>query len=225
MSKNLIFNADDLGISEGVNRGILEAHAAGVVTSASLMTTGPAAAQAAALAREHPGLSVGLHWDVWGEEERQFDLTDEDAVRQELERQLDDFVALMARPPTHLDSHKHAHREEAALRVFEETAARLGVPVRGDGRVEYIGGFYAQWEYRVTQLEYVSVEFLGRILSTEVASAWTEIGCHPGYMSPGFSSVYNVEREAEVRTLTDPRVRATIEDLGLHLASYADFLR
>ena len=219
----LIFNADDLGASEGINRGIIEAHVDGVVTSASLMTTGRAVAEAAEEARRHPGLAVGLHWDVWGEDEREFDLDDEAAVRAELERQLDDFVGLMDRPPTHLDSHKHAHHEGAAPAVFAQASAQLGIPVRGDGRVQYIGGFYAQWEWQVTELQYVSVEFLQRILATEVISDWTEIGCHPGYRSPGFSSSYDAEREAELRTLTDPRVRETIEKLGLELASYADY--
>ena len=44
----LIVNADDLGRSPGVNRGVIEAHAGGIVTSASLMVRWPAAAEAAA---------------------------------------------------------------------------------------------------------------------------------------------------------------------------------
>ncbi len=70
MKRFLIFNADDFGASTGVNRGILECHTRGVVTSASLMVTGRAAREAVAMSRDHPGLSVGLHWDVWGEDER-----------------------------------------------------------------------------------------------------------------------------------------------------------
>src|SRR5437899_5483213 len=60
----LIVNADDFGLSPGVNRGIIKAHEQGIVTSASLMVLMPAAAQAAAYAREHPSLSVGLHFDL-----------------------------------------------------------------------------------------------------------------------------------------------------------------
>src|SRR5260370_3831130 len=59
----LIVNADDFGQSPGVNRGIIEAHERGIVTSASLMVRWPAAAEAAAYARLHPRLSVGLHLD------------------------------------------------------------------------------------------------------------------------------------------------------------------
>lgn len=223
MIKKVIFNADDFGASTGINRGILQAHVHGVVTSASLMTAGAAADEAAALARDHPELAIGLHWDVWGEDEREFDLADPAAVRSELERQLERFFRLMGRPPTHIDSHKHAHLVDTAKPIVCELAEPLRIPVRGVGPVDYIGGFYAQWEWQVTELRYVSVEFLQRLLSTEITAEWTEIGCHPGFHCDDFQSSYDREREVEIQTLTDLRVRDTIRSLGLHLASFADF--
>jgi hopanoid biosynthesis associated protein HpnK len=57
----LIVNGDDFGLSPGINRAIIEAHTAGIVTSASLMATGEAFEEAVMAAREHPELSVGLH--------------------------------------------------------------------------------------------------------------------------------------------------------------------
>lgn len=219
----VIFNADDFGASRGINRGIIQAHVEGVLTSASLMTTGAAAAEAAVLAGEHPGLSVGLHWDVWGEDDRDFDLGNEAAVREEFRRQLDDFFRIMDRPPTHVDSHKHAHLVDGVLPIICELVQPLRIPVRGAGEIQYIGGFYAQWEWQVTRLEHVSVEFLQRILDSEVNSAWTEIGCHPGFLTPDFHSTYGIEREAEVSTLTDPRIRHTMAALGLRLAGFADY--
>lgn len=222
-AKRLIFNADDFGASTGINRGIVEAHVNGVVRSTSLMTTGAAVAEAAALAREYPELSIGLHWDVWGEDERGFDLTDKTAIRNEFRRQLDSFFSIMDRPPTHVDSHKHAHLTDTALPVICELVEPLGVPVRGAANVEYIGGFYAQWEWQVTELEYVSVEFLQKLLATEIIREWTEIGCHPGFRTAGFSSAYDSEREVEIKTLTDPRIQTTIDDLGLQLASFSDY--
>ena len=56
-----IINGDDFGFSEGVNRGIIKAHAKGVLTSTSLMVTGDAFEDAVALASSHPNLAVGLH--------------------------------------------------------------------------------------------------------------------------------------------------------------------
>ena len=57
----LIVNADDLGLTAGVNRAIFELHAAGLVTSASLMARAAAASQAMAMARATPSLGVGCH--------------------------------------------------------------------------------------------------------------------------------------------------------------------
>src|SRR5262249_60375686 len=76
VEKYLIVNADDFGASTGVNRGILECHTSGVVTSTSLMVTGRAAAEAVAISRDHTALAVGLHFDVCGEDEREFDTDD-----------------------------------------------------------------------------------------------------------------------------------------------------
>lgn len=57
----LIVNADDFGLSRGVNRAIAEAHTAGVVTSATLMANGPAFDDAVKTARALPNLAIGCH--------------------------------------------------------------------------------------------------------------------------------------------------------------------
>ena len=57
----LIVHADDFGLSEAIDDGIVEAHDRGIVTSASIMANGPAFPHAVALARARPALDVGLH--------------------------------------------------------------------------------------------------------------------------------------------------------------------
>ncbi len=59
--RRLIINADDFGLTAGVNRAILQAHEHGVVTSTTLMANGQAFKEAAALARAQPRLGVGCH--------------------------------------------------------------------------------------------------------------------------------------------------------------------
>ena len=216
----LIVNADDFGASRGVNKGITRCHKEGVVTSASLMVTGGSAAEAAALSRDLPDLSVGLHWDVWGEDEREFDLGDRTAVREEFQRQLDHFHALMGRMPTHVDSHRHAHRRAGLLPLFQEMVEPLGVPLRGDGKVNFVGGFYAQWEWGVSDLRKVSVGFFRRLLGEELRPGWNEISCHPGLPSLDFRSIYGAERAVEVATLTDPALPPALRGLGIQLKSY-----
>jgi predicted glycoside hydrolase/deacetylase ChbG (UPF0249 family) len=71
---------------------------------------------------------------------------------------------------------------------------------------------------------FTSIPTLQRILQEEVKEGWTEVACHPGYVTPDFSSVYLQEREEEVRTLTDLRIRQTIETLGIQLVNYTDYL-
>ena len=223
MTKHLIFNADDFGLTSGVNRGIVECHTNGVVTSTSLMVTGHAVDEAVAMSRDHPDLAIGLHWDAWGEDERAFDVRDIPAVRDEFRRQLDEFERLLGRLPTHVDSHRHAHRSAELMPAFEELVAPLGVPLRGDGKVRFVGGFYAQWEWKVTNLAYISPAFLQKMLREEVDDGWTEFSCHPGYIAANDGWVYAGEREEEIRTLTDRRIPKTIQELGIHLAGYSDY--
>jgi chitin disaccharide deacetylase len=59
--RRLIVNADDFGRSRSINEAVIRAHREGILTSASLMMNEPACDEAVALARENPGLGVGLH--------------------------------------------------------------------------------------------------------------------------------------------------------------------
>lgn len=59
--RRLIVNADDFGLTPGVNRAIADAHNQGIVTSATLMANASAFSQAVELSPSLPGLSVGCH--------------------------------------------------------------------------------------------------------------------------------------------------------------------
>jgi hypothetical protein len=54
-------------------------------------------------------------------------------------------------------------REEGLMPLFDELVESLSVPLHDDDRVCHVGGFYAQWQWMLTNLEYVSVPFLVRI--------------------------------------------------------------
>lgn len=62
--RRLIVNADDFGLSPGVNRGIIRAHREGIVTSSTLMVNLPGAAEAARMAAGCPELGVGIHLNL-----------------------------------------------------------------------------------------------------------------------------------------------------------------
>jgi chitin disaccharide deacetylase len=59
--RQLIVNADDFGLTSGVNRAIVEAHSRGIVTSSTLMANGPAFAEAVELGKGTPQLGIGCH--------------------------------------------------------------------------------------------------------------------------------------------------------------------
>ncbi len=61
MPARLILNADDFGLTRGINRAIAELHAAGALTSASLMANGPAFDDAIRIAHAQPTLGIGCH--------------------------------------------------------------------------------------------------------------------------------------------------------------------
>lgn len=212
----LIVNADDFGMTDGVNRGIVDAHVRGVLTSTSLMVYGAAAESAVRLAAEHPGLSIGLHFV-----DDTPDLDEPEHARREFAAQLERFRELMGAEPTHVDSHHHVHMTR--LTTFAGLVEPLGVPLRGDGRVRFIGGFYAHPQTGVVDRDRICEPFLLRLLETEITSEFAELGCHPGRVTAELHSSYREEREIELATLTAPGLPAKIEALGVTLASYRDW--
>jgi chitin disaccharide deacetylase len=215
--RRLIVNADDFGLAAGVNEGIIEAHVNGILTSTSLMVDRPAAADAARLMREHPALSVGLHYVEDGPE-----IDEPGHAARTFAAQLERFRELTGAEPTHVDSHHHVHLTR--MSTFAPLVAPLGVPLRGDGRVRYLGTFYAQPRRGVVELERVSTVFLLELLAGDDAMAdFVEVGCHPARVTPDLVSSYTPEREVELATLTEPGLRERIEELGMALASYHDW--
>src|SRR5262249_24658845 len=215
--KFLIVNADDFGLSSGVNVGITRAHQEGIVSSASLMVGGAAAGEAATWARRHPSLSVGLHFDIgeWactdGEWRVLYQIVpprDVDAVIRELEQQLHEFQRLMGRPPTHLDSHQHVHRWESVQAAVLEAAKKLDIPVRHFSTVRYCGDFYGQTGNGAPMHELISVDALLSIFDN-LPHGITELACHPA-AAADFDSMYRVERLQELTVLCDPRVKAKL---------------
>jgi predicted glycoside hydrolase/deacetylase ChbG (UPF0249 family) len=220
--KFVIFNADDFGYSRGINRGIVEAHRRGVVTSTSLMVNTPATDDALALARDLPNLSIGLHVNFTNEAQHLVAFESPQVAREELRRQFEDFMSRRGCLPTHLDSHQHVHRIHTCRTAFEELAAEHGLHLRDAAPVTYKGGFYGQWEYGVSDPSKTTFEALAGILRAEIESGIYEMCVHPGHVDPDFLSVYHEDRERELATLTDPRVREILEELSIRLISFGD---
>jgi predicted glycoside hydrolase/deacetylase ChbG (UPF0249 family) len=222
--RHLIVNGDDFGAGTGINRGILEAHRRGILTSTSLMVDMPAAEEAALLAREAPELSVGIHVDLTQEDgDPRVDFDHAERCRAELARQIERFRELLGQPPTHIDSHHNIHRKTSLRPLFVELAHAHGLPLREHSPARYFSSFYGQWGGE-SHLEHIGPESLCRMLR-EMKDEVTELSCHPGFVHADFQSGYSAEREAEVRTLCDPAVRAAVDELGFRLIGFRDLPR
>jgi chitin disaccharide deacetylase len=226
----LIVNADDFGLSRGVNRGVVDAHENGVVTSASLMVRQPGARAAAEYAREHSRLGLGLHFDIaewkfvgdrWTPLYEVVPSRDASLVEREARRQVATFRALVGDDPTHVDSHQHVHRSEPVRSVLHMVAQQLGVPLREcTPAIAYCGRFYGQTGTGDPLPENITLEALLRILA-EVPVGVTELGCHPG-LSCESDSGYGEERSRELAVLCAPEVRAALSAHGIALCSFRD---
>lgn len=149
--KRLIVNADDFGLTGGVNRAVAELHRAGVLTSATLMARAAATAEAVALAQAEPRLGVGCHVVLADGEPMSgaSRLVDPQSgllyptlgkflprvlsgqiraaeIEAEAEAQIAALQAAGVRL-THIDAHKHTHMFPAVLRPLLRAARRAGI--------------------------------------------------------------------------------------------------
>ena len=151
--KELILNADDFGLTRGVNEGIVRAFLDGVLTSTTLMANGPAFDDAVRYALANPKLGVGCHLVLAGgppvaSPKEIPSLVDKNgclpaslglfvarvsagAIRaQDIERE---FRAQIEKirgagiEPTHIDTHKHTHAHPRVMKVLAQLAQELGI--------------------------------------------------------------------------------------------------
>lgn len=150
----LVVNGDDFGLTPGVNRGIVDAHRQGVLTSASLLARAPATEEAIALAASEPALGVGCHLALvdadpvlapesiptlvggdgrlrptWQSFMRDLVLgrVSTNEIERELAAQIERVAAAGVRL-THLDSHKHVHAYPPIFAIVARLRARFAIP-------------------------------------------------------------------------------------------------
>ena len=229
VKKYLIVNADDFGMSHGVNRGIMKSHKYGIVTSASLMVRRRAAIEAASYGRRQANFSLGIHVDLgeweyraekWLPNYQRVNLNDAKAVEKEIASQVAVFLKLVGKAPTHLDSHQHVHLREPVRSILLQVAKRFKIPLRlFSPKVQYCGKFYGQTKPGIRDASVLSVSGLRAILKN-LPSGYNELGCHPGEAND-VQTDYRIERLKEVNILCHPQVRKALTDLDIQLCSFS----
>lgn len=156
---------------------------------------------------------------------------DRDEALVEYRAQYDKARELLGRDPTHLDSHHWVHDHPALEWAIGELARETGAAARSHSdeqrdRLRARGVRTPDHFAREFQHEgKVGIEQLVALLrQLATGSGVTELMCHPGEADPGLEkrSGYARERPTELATLTDPRVRAALTDLGIALSTFAD---
>ena len=235
---NIIFNADDFGLSKGVNEGIVACYRQGVVNSSSLMTNTKYFDDAVQLIKLHALPNIGLHFnltefqpllkthqtlvDAHGSLQRNctnFQHIDLKEVELELEAQfqkaLDAGVTI-----SHFDSHHHIHMSELFKKVFLQLSKKHKIPLRNvantyknplkRGKHFWLYKNYDFYTQRFSADFYDNAATLKTLIQLINQSKKSiEIMCHPGFIDAE-NGIYNEQRLIELKILTDINLKKLI---------------
>ncbi|EGR0148683.1 chitin disaccharide deacetylase [Vibrio alginolyticus] len=241
----VIFNADDFGLTRGVNSGIVKAHQQGVVHSTTMMVDMDAEQHALELARHNPDLKIGVHLrftagvpitkhpnltngrshfinydELWSKQDFETQV-----VYDEAKAQVEHFLSL-GLELSHLDSHHHAHTHPQILPVIKEVANEYRVPLRGTGlcqesmtiRYIFTDEFYDQK---------VSLDgLMTHLLSLKADYDLVEVMCHPAEADQALilKSGYALQRELELQVLTSPILKEQLAHHGIAVTDYSELV-
>jgi predicted glycoside hydrolase/deacetylase ChbG (UPF0249 family) len=235
-----VFNADDFGLSKGVNEGILHCYQSGAITSASLMTNTLFFEDAVALIHQHGLPNNGLHVNltefksiltshktiVDGQgnfmrniaDSKQIDYTEVYAeIEAQYQKALSNGVKI-----THLDSHHHVHMSYALRKPFIAFAQKNHLPLR---KINFFTRNPFKWlEFKMDtrKVNYYtdsfSADFYDDTIKLETLlqivkqnpKGTLEIMCHPGYVDAE-NGVYNLQRQLELDVLTSDKIIELIQ--------------
>lgn len=240
----LIFNADDFGLTEGVNLGILKAFRDGVVRSTTLMVNMPFAKDAVKIAKQNPELGVGVHLTItagspvlnkknslldaegkFHNKDLLYDYTvelDTEELYDEWKAQIEKFIQLMKDKPTHIDSHHHIHLVPKYMEVALKLAEEYNIPIReqkwDNKKYEYVK-LKQDFIYTNCTLDYFLKDERS-ILEEDIA----EVMCHPAFIDDHLMKIssYNVDRCKELGILTSEELQNWIKENNIELINYRD---
>ena len=164
-----------------------------------------------------------------------------DEVKQEWRNQIEAFIKAAGRKPTHLDSHHHSsyfspQLFHGMLELAKEYDCAIRFPFTNDVSSEleetnkHVPEFIKEFNPRKPDTfivnfydESATKEDLLNIINN-ISDGTSEIMCHPGYVDEAFAkeSVYNFQRERELKILTDPSIKEAVESKDIKLITFAD---
>lgn len=242
--KKVIINADDFGMSLGNTIGILHAHVNGVVTSTTCMMNMPYASFALNEAKKYPNLGVGIHLtltvgrplvegaksfvDENGDFRKQGSYpnnqvsADFNEIYCEWKAQIEKFIEISGKKPTHLDSHHHVHLLPGQIEVVKRLALEYDVPVRQKEQVLIDNYEHIPFTEDMYGFDHINIETFQKILCGD--GDMIEIMCHPALIDQRLHKMtsYCMERMKELDVLCQPELKQWICDQGIQLINYTN---
>ena len=263
--KRLIINSDDYGRTPDISHGIREAHLHGVVTSTTCMMNIPTTANDVVIAlKETPNLGMGVHLVLTmgrpiSAPEAVPSIVDENGnfykygslienlpnlnmkdVKTEWRAQIEAFVKVAGRRPTHIDSHHHSsyfspNLFRGMLELAKEYDCAIRFPFTEVSReieetAKHAPDLLQEFNPRKPDMFFVNFydegatrEELINIINS-LTDGTSEIMCHPGFVDEAFAkeSTYNFQRERELKILTDSSFKEAIEAQNIDLITFGD---
>ena len=243
-SRFLIINADDLGISPEVNRGIFMAYEKGGITDSSFLIKGPYVHQALEMIKKEPSFQVGIHidldpllgWESPGIErlprQKLLEMMNEPdfikKIKQEIDTQMTAFLDA-GLIPSHIDTHHHVHGFTPIFESLVEAMSRHNIrAIRFSkkgysllGREEIsITAAHAQWmedalrEKKIIHPDHL-IDPLFPFSLKEIPQGVSELMVHPSMGGDQW-------RQRDFEMLRDPLFLSTVKDQGIQLIGFAE---
>ncbi|MFA5159082.1 MAG: ChbG/HpnK family deacetylase [Candidatus Omnitrophota bacterium] len=250
--KTLIINADDCNLTFQVSEAILKAHENGIVTSTTFLINLPADPGVVRELLARKKLGVGLHLNVTLgkpvakpklvrsllQKDGCFKKKDQysskklppvSEIAEEFKAQLQKFVKVFNRLPTHVDVHHHMHDFRPFLEALATIAQRYDLPIRWTRLLTEPEIKSKHKSLRTTDHFYGNIdphtfwteEVLRHLLFT-LPEGTSEIMCHPGWVDDELCAISSltIPREREYRLFSLKELRRYVDHLGIKLAHF-----
>lgn len=233
----VIVNADDFGLTHGGNLAIIESYKKGILTSTTLMSNTKFTQEAIALAKENPGLGVGVHMvlttqkplldthknivDAEGKFCWTINSLNETVDTEEVYNEWDAQIASIAKhlDITHLDSHHHVHMHPALDGVVQRLSEKYNVPYRSSRTLLPKEVCLNDTFYK----DMVTEEFFLDLFEKKAYDV-VDVMTHPAEVDPYLRSIssYTEPRQREFEILSDPQLKEKALAMGIEFITYRD---
>lgn len=247
MIKRAIINSDDFGLTQGISIGTIHAHTDGILTSTTCMMNMPFAKFALNLAKDYPNLGVGIHLvftvgrplipgkksftdedgnfkklNTYDYDETLYTIKSNanlDELYDEWKAQIENFIKLAGKKPTHIDSHHHAHLFPDHQQVTIRLATEYDIPIRQVTKI------IDHYEFVRCDASFYGTDLtnddLINILKND--DDIIDIMCHPAYLDQRMMDIsnYHLPRMKEMEIIRSDEVKKFVKDNNIELINYS----